>query len=928
MPPLDITSSPVTPVAPASVANALTAASPASSPLSMKATAVSPTSNTCVKKMRTIPSTSSIKEDGGSGHEGETAKVPKNYKMVDIRGNTANSNTTEQLSQTIVDALKSKAVPFPESSKRHLHHPLNTSASKSKKDLLLLRSIPTLVLYDDRGLDLFDQITYLPEYYLTNAETDIFQRFGDEMMNTCVQDGGCLIELGVGSMRKTKYLLNSIVKQKKSITYYAVDLSEQSLQESLLPLASHFPSINFVGLLGTYDDSLSYIHSHVPTVHPTTGQRISRTILWLGSSIGNLTRLQAAEFLAKVKDMAMEVGDTFLCGIDRRNEPSVVKLAYDDPKGITREFILNGLDHVNTILLGGAKGTKEERLIKRENFEYISIYNAVLGRHEAYFRSTCAQTLTLPCPGAKNNTAVIELEEGELINIEYSVKYSPDEVDELVDLAGFYQPGKWTEKMGRYDVHLFQRPRFTLARRVLDVKKDEASEVAHVVAAKKKEVFEGVPSLEEFEELWKLWDTVSLTMPPANNYLERPILLRHPYIFYVGHLPAFMDIQLSRCLEEPHSCPAFSEIFERGIDPHMEDPKKCHPHSKVPDQWPELKEVLEYRDACRERMRNILKGRKEVVGRLARVVWMAYEHDAMHIETFLYMLAQSPNVQPPADVLPPPALFRPIADPSPALTTLPAASFLRLEPTLVHLGLKDSESMDGHITDPASHVYGWDNESPARVSHSLCTPVDIQNRPVTVLEYATYLDSLPNLEPSAIPASWVWTPNTDSHRFEISDVKVKTIFGNVPIHVAQKWPVYVSAVQAESYASHFGFRLPTETEYVAYRKACVSESEKEGGNAQNGNFGFRSWVPKDVDEHRGCVGNGWEWTGSLWEAFEGYEKSELYPGYSSDFFDGLHNVVLGASWATVPRIAMRETFRNWYQKPYPYVFATFRCVKK
>jgi uncharacterized SAM-dependent methyltransferase len=211
--------------------------------------------------------------------------------------------------------------------------------------------------------------------------------------------------------------------------------------------------------------------------------------------------------LEKVKKEAMEIGDTFLVGIDRRNEAPVVKLAYDDPKGITKEFIMNGLEHVDKILKNGVNDVGNNKILDRTKFEYISIYNNVLGRHEAYYRSLAKQSISIPLPSedgiattTTTTTTTIDLEEGELISIEYSVKYSPDEVEELVDLAGLYQPGKWTESGRRYDVHLFQKPPFAMGGLEMMRLKDKVE-----LGGNKNQVYRGVPTLEEFEELWKLW---------------------------------------------------------------------------------------------------------------------------------------------------------------------------------------------------------------------------------------------------------------------------------------------------------------------------------------------------------------------------------------------------------------------------------------
>jgi uncharacterized SAM-dependent methyltransferase len=105
-------------------------------------------------------------------------------------------------------------------------------------------------------------------------------------------------------MRKTKYLLEKIAQSKKHITYYAVDLSETSLKESLIPLMAAFPGIDFVGLHGTYHDSINWIKTNVPS----TARKV---YLWLGSSIGNLNRAEAASFMKMVQEDGMEAQDLF-----------------------------------------------------------------------------------------------------------------------------------------------------------------------------------------------------------------------------------------------------------------------------------------------------------------------------------------------------------------------------------------------------------------------------------------------------------------------------------------------------------------------------------------------------------------------------------------------------------------------------------------
>ncbi|KAJ3270974.1 hypothetical protein HDV01_007304 [Terramyces sp. JEL0728] len=297
----------------------------------------------------------------------------------------------------------------------------------------LLRSLPTMILYDDKGLEIFDKITYDRDYYLTNAEIEVLQNNSDELVEKYVKDGDVLIELGAGAMRKTKYILDAITKANRKITYFAVDLAEASLRQSLEPLATTYPSIKFVGLWGTYHDSLSWIQKN----HSSS----RKLFLWLGSSIGNLTRKEGADFLLNVRNTAMKDGDLFLCGIDKRNSFETVSLAYNDRNGLTRDFAMNGLVNINNIF--------KYTVFDPSNFAYVSIYNEKDGRHEAYYESARDQTIAF-----RDEKVSVQLKKGELINFEYSYKYSASEVDDLVKASQLSVIGKWSSNKDLYDCHL------------------------------------------------------------------------------------------------------------------------------------------------------------------------------------------------------------------------------------------------------------------------------------------------------------------------------------------------------------------------------------------------------------------------------------------------------------------------------------------
>lgn len=453
-----------------------------------------------------------------------------------------------------------------------------------------------------------------------------------------------------------------------------------------------------------------------------------------------------------------------------------------------------------------------------------------------------------------------------------------------------------------------------------------------------------VPTICEWEQLWASWDVVTTVMIDHNTMLfEQPIGLRHPFIFYIGHVPAFLDIMITRhhfdriIEKEPLTEPvAFADIFERGIDPDMDNPTICNPHSNVPNNesdWPSVSSILQYQKLVRNRLRRLLLNleadklttvNRSNEGRLShqrtgRVICMCFEHEAMHLETLLYMLVQSPNLKYPP-VSPPSWFNKNCLQNETASSMLDRASIIVLEGGNVEIGHDDDEEA---LQPTASH-FGWDNENPKRVVTVL--PFKLQSRPVTNGEYWLFWKDT-NFDQLLFPASWYLENNHEVGQLP----KVKTTFGLCNFHSAINWPAQVSCQQAEAYAasSENGMRLPTEPEWIHFRRTMESQQNITDSNSQNfRNYGFMSWTPQPLSNQEvHIVGNVWEWTSTVWNNYEGFKPSKLYPGYSSDFFDGKHRVVLGASWATHPRIAGRISFRNWYQWRYPYVFCGFRLCK-
>lgn len=141
-------------------------------------------------------------------------------------------------------------------------------------------------------------------------------------------------------------------------------------------------------------------------------------------------------------------------------------------------------------------------------------------------------------------------------------------------------------------------------------------------------------------------------MLPAADLNEKPINLRNACIFYLGHIPTFLDLQLAKATGNAPTEPEyFAAIFRRGIDPDVDNPEKCHEHSIIPHEWPSLHDIKAYQGRVRSRLRGMYKGGIEQLPRdIGRSIWMSYEHELMHLETMLYIMLQSPRTLPPPQV--------------------------------------------------------------------------------------------------------------------------------------------------------------------------------------------------------------------------------------------------------------------------------------
>ncbi|KAF5547030.1 hypothetical protein FPHYL_10322 [Fusarium phyllophilum] len=361
------------------------------------------------------------------------------------------------------------------------------------------------------------------------------------------------------------------------------------------------------------------------------------------------------------------------------------------------------------------------------------------------------------------------------------------------------------------------------------------------------------------------------------------------------------DIHLARATSSKPTEPAYyHQIFERGIDPDVDDPSKCHDHSELPGVFPCLGGILLYREPLKERIKSLYQTERPYTDRcIGRALWIGFEHEGLHAETFLFMTIQSPNVLPPPD-LPRPDFAKLAKE---AASRRLQNQWIKVPEQTFTIGYHDLESDDG-----PNRFFAWDNE---REPYEIPVPqIEAQGRPVSNGEYAKYLVDVK--EPQ-IPA--IWSKARDARSDEdyttfVARHSIKTVWGPVPLSQALDWPVMASFDEAERYSQWAGARLPTLNElrsiheYVEHRRDAPNSKVNHQLHTDpkaifvdlsDTNSGFQNFHPMGITHKGDLCGLG---------------------DTGADFMDEKHLAVVGGSWALHPRIAGRKSFLNWWQKKY------------
>ncbi|MEO9965520.1 MAG: L-histidine N(alpha)-methyltransferase [Reichenbachiella sp.] len=276
-----------------------------------------------------------------------------------------------------------------------------------------IKSISSKYFYDKTGDEIFQRIMHMEEYYLTNAEFNIFETYKLELAKIFSPDQKPfnLIEFGAGDGLKTKVLLEELLAQEIPFDYVPVDISQNALDQLHGSLDKEMPSLSFRGIQGDYFEVLNQLKED---------NNKRNVVLFLGSNIGNFTDQEAETFTSNISDK-LNPGDLLLIGVDLKKDPRKILLAYNDPNGITAEFNYNLLRRLNREL--GAN-------FDPSTFEHYPTYDPVTGECKSSLLSKKDQEVTI-------DEEVYHFTEWEPIHTEISRKYSIKQLHNMAVNSGF-----------------------------------------------------------------------------------------------------------------------------------------------------------------------------------------------------------------------------------------------------------------------------------------------------------------------------------------------------------------------------------------------------------------------------------------------------------------------------------------------------------
>jgi len=290
------------------------------------------------------------------------------------------------------------------------------------------KSLPCKLFYDERGSELFERITELPEYYLTRTELEILRDSSLEIAEAASAPVS-IIELGAGTATKTGTLLRAIAGRQIRVKYFPVDISPSALAQAKERVQAELRGALVQPVIADFGNGFNFL-GRIP------GRKL---VLYLGSSIGNYDWDGAVALLRKVRRQ-LSPGDALLLGTDMVKSAEILVPAYDDGKGVTAEFNKNILWRINREL---------DADFDVDSFRHIAEWNPRLSRMEIYLESSRAQSALL-----RLTRTVVQFASGERIHTENSCKYSLEMVERMLCVSGFKLEKSWFDRRKWFGLHL------------------------------------------------------------------------------------------------------------------------------------------------------------------------------------------------------------------------------------------------------------------------------------------------------------------------------------------------------------------------------------------------------------------------------------------------------------------------------------------
>jgi dimethylhistidine N-methyltransferase len=292
------------------------------------------------------------------------------------------------------------------------------------------KQLPPKLFYDAAGSALFEQITELPEYYLTVTEQAIFERYADDMVQSA-GESSTIIELGAGTAKKTMPVLRAALAIHGSVTFIPVDVSRFALEAAHHRVHTELPQIVVQPLVMDYTQ-------HFAALAQIPGRKL---VLYIGSSIGNFEPMVASALLRRLRS-SLSTGDCLLLGTDMRKPADVLLPAYDDAAGVTAQFNLNILSRINR---------EFDADFDLDRFEHRVSWNERHSRIEMHLMSLTHQFVNIRALDIS-----VPFVSGETIHTENSYKFTPSMIEAIAANGGFRIEQSWSDERKWFTVTLFR----------------------------------------------------------------------------------------------------------------------------------------------------------------------------------------------------------------------------------------------------------------------------------------------------------------------------------------------------------------------------------------------------------------------------------------------------------------------------------------